>query len=388
MHIIKLIIEIFWRFLILGCIGFGGPAAHIALFQVTFTQKLRWLTPEEFAQLLALTQFLPGPGSSQMGFAIGMRRAGLLGGISAFIAFTLPSFLLLLLLVFTGIGNSENPHVDAVIHGLKLLALVVVLDAVMTMYKNFCHSKTTSSIAVAAALVLLVYPSAWTQILVILVAGGIAYLRIPSEQSDRTTSSSINPSWLPLGVFLLLLVVLPSVMEETPIIAIFNQFFAAGSLVFGGGHVVLPLLQETVATALTPDQFLTGYAAAQAIPGPMFTLSTYLGAELLPTTPIFGAAVATIAIFLPGFLLVMALAPAWQNLSQNMVAKKVAMGINAAVVGLLIAALYQPVFVSAVSDAKDIAAAILGFSLLRIYKIPLLALVVLMAGLGWLLQML
>lgn len=388
MHKLRLIIDIFWRFLVLGCVGFGGPAAHIALFQVTFTQKLRWLESEEFAQLLALTQFLPGPGSSQMGFAIGMRRAGLLGGISAFIGFTLPSFVLLLVLAYSAIGTAENSHIDAVIHGLKLLALVVVLDAVLSMYKNFCVSKTTSSIAVVAALVLLLHPSAWTQILVIIIAAAFAYLSLPTEPSSEAPSSPIKPSWIPLGTFLVILIALPSVVEETPLLALFNQFFATGSLVFGGGHVVLPLLQETVAQELTPEQFLTGYAAAQAIPGPMFTLSTYLGAELTPNTPLLGALVATVAIFLPGFLLVMALAPAWQNLSQNVAAKKAAMGINAAVVGLLIAALYQPVFVSAVADATDVAVAILGFSLLRIYKIPVLALVLLMAGLNWILHFL
>ncbi len=369
------------QFLWLGCISFGGPAAHIGYFQRTFVERLGWLTQAEFAQLLALCQLLPGPASSQLGFAIGRQRAGLGGALAAFAGFTLPSFLLLLAAAI-GLGQlGNNVWLDAALHGLKLLALVVVADAVLTMSRQFCKTTRNQGIMVATAAALWWQPGLLTQ-LVMLAGAALLCARVgapqtPGPQPSPAQSTPVRqPHWPTLLLFALLFVGLP--LLGGPVGQLVADFYRAGSLVFGGGHVVLPLLAESVGHSLNQQQFLTGYSLAQLVPGPMFTLATYLGAQLLPASPVGGALLATLALFLPGFLLLWAMGPCWQSwLARPRLAGAVA-SINAAVVGLLLAALYQPVWQSAVLAPTDLALAAVGFYLLRGLKLPILALATLL----------
>ena len=334
-------IDVFLKFFFLGWFSFGGPAAHIGYFKTTFVDKLNWLSEQEYAQLVALSQFLPGPGSSQVGYAIGYQRAGVFGGIAAFVGFTLPSAILILSVAALSHTLMGSPVFNGVIHGLKLMAVVVVADATFGMYKSFCASKLTSALCVLTALTLLIIPGIYSQIAVLVVAAliGVKFL----SQNKSHPAQTIRVSWLPLFLFVALLVGLPLIAGLHPGIAAFSNFYQAGSLVFGGGHVVLPLLQSLLAEQISHDVFLTGYAAAQAVPGPMFTFATYLGYELMPNAPLIGAGLATTAVFLPGFLLVTGVMKNWQQLAQKPRIAGAMSGVNAAVVGLLLSALYQPV---------------------------------------------
>ncbi|MFM5710774.1 chromate efflux transporter [Aeromonas veronii] len=373
--------QVFIQFLWLGCISFGGPAAHIGYFQRTFVQRLGWLTQAEFARLLALCQLLPGPASSQLGFAIGRHRAGLGGALSAFIGFTLPSFLLLLAAAI-GIGQlGSNLWLDAALHGLKLLALIVVADAVLTMSRQFCATGMTQGIMVVTAAALWWQPGLLTQLLM-LVGAALICARSQSgagsvpASAELPSAASSQPHWPTLLLFGILFIGLP--LLGSPLGQLVADFYRAGSLVFGGGHVVLPLLQESVGHTLNEQQFLTGYSLAQLVPGPMFTFATYLGAQLQPEMPLLGALSATLALFAPGFLLLWAVGPCWQQwLVRSRLAGAVT-GINAAVVGLLLAALYQPVWQSAVLAPTDLALAAIGFYLLRGVKLPIPAIAALL----------
>lgn len=367
-------IHIFKTFFLLGWISFGGPAAHIGYFRQTFVEKLNWLSDEEYGQVVALSQFLPGPGSSQVGFALGYKRGGLLGAISAFIGFTLPSVILMLIFAFVATELTTSSLFQNIVHGLKLLAVVVVADAALGMYRSFCKQTATVTVCILTAIALLILPSVSMQIVVLLVAAlfGAFYLK-----QDNGQQSSFKPSFTPLILFIVLLVGLPWIAAITPEINLFNQFYQAGSLVFGGGHVVLPLLQSLVGEQVSQDTFLTGYAAAQAVPGPMFTFATFIGFEMLPSNPVLGSLIATLAVFLPGFLLLLAVLKNWQALAQKPVVSGALMSVNAAVVGLLIAALYQPVFTSAVNNPLDIALVIAGFYAMKQLKLPILWLVLL-----------
>lgn len=371
--------QVFMQFLWLGCVSFGGPAAHIGYFQRTFVERRGWLTQAEFAQLLALCQLLPGPASSQLGFAIGRQRAGLGGALAAFAGFTLPSFLLLLAAAI-GLGQlGNNVWLDAALHGLKLLALVVVADAVLTMSRQFCKTTRNQGIMVATAAALWWQPGLLTQL--VMLAGAALLCARQADQSGTPLSSAgavSRPHWPTLLLFALLFIGLPLLGGSVG--QLVADFYRAGSLVFGGGHVVLPLLAESAGHSLSQQQLLTGYSLAQLVPGPMFTLATYLGAQLLPATPLGGALLATLALFLPGFLLLWAMGPCWQSwLAHPRLAGAVA-GINAAVVGLLLAALYQPVWQSAVLAPTDLALAAVGFYLLRALRLPILALATLLMG--------
>ncbi len=372
--------QVFLQFLWLGCISFGGPAAHIGYFQRTFVTRLGWLSQAEFAQLLALCQLLPGPASSQLGFAIGRHRAGLGGALAAFAGFTLPSFLLLLVAAI-GLGQlGNNLWLDAALHGLKLLALVVVADAVLTMSRQFCKTALQQGVMVVDRRRPLV--AAWPPDPACHAAGELPLLCAQREEASAPPAppgARHSPHWPTLMLFALLFVGLP-LLVQGPASQLVADFYRAGSLVFGGGHVVLPLLQESVGHSLSQQQFMTGYSLAQLVPGPMFTLATYLGAQLLPAAPLAGALLATLALFLPGFLLLWAMGPCWQRwLAHPRLAGAVA-GINAAVVGLLLAALYQPVWQSAVLAPTDLALAAIGFYLLRVIRLPILALAGLLAG--------
>tara|TARA_R110001592_G_scaffold355280_2_gene655712 strand:+ start:1181 stop:2353 length:1173 start_codon:yes stop_codon:yes gene_type:complete len=385
--------EIFRTFFVLGCISFGGPAAHIGYFRETFVQRLAWLSDKQYADYVALSQFLPGPGSSQVGFAIGYHRSGLMGACCAFLGFTLPSIIVMLLLVVSADHLTGNSFFISVIHGLKLLAVVVVFDAVLMMYKNFCKDNIRISLCLFSACVLLIFPGVFEQIFVLIVAAaiGILFLKtkpdvLPEKKAHyliNRVTTSIN--YLPLILCLLLLFLMPLLSVFSPIIQIFSDFFQAGSLVFGGGHVVLPLLQNIVSDQITQDQFLTGYAIAQAVPGPMFTFATYIGYFILPEMPIIGALVATVAVFLPGFLLLLSCLKSWKTLSNIPNLAAAINGVNAAVVGLLVSALYQPVFISAVLNSIDMAMVLLGIYLLKCHKLPIMVLVLLFAVAGALL---
>ncbi|WP_047048729.1 chromate efflux transporter [Vibrio mexicanus] len=365
--------SIFKTFFWLGWISFGGPAAHIGYFRQTFVEKRKWLSDSDYAQIVALSQFLPGPGSSQVGFALGYQRGGLPGACMAFLGFTLPSVIIMLALAMLSSQLTDMPLFQSIVHGLKLLAVVVVADATWGMYKNSCKDKLTVSLCVATAVALLLVPSIATQMVVLLIAAFVGSRYLLKESSEVT--QPFKPSLAPLALFVALLVGLPFAAHILPSIALFNDFFQAGSLVFGGGHVVLPLLQNIVGDQLTQDAFLTGYAAAQAVPGPMFTFATYIGYELLPSTPVAGAIIATLAVFLPGFLLLLGVLKNWQSLAAIPSVSGAISGVNAAVVGLLLAALYQPVFSSAVINEMDIALVLIGFWLLKQMKLPIVAMV-------------
>lgn len=372
--------QVFIQFLWLGCVSFGGPAAHIGYFQRTFVERLRWLTQAEFAQLLALCQLLPGPASSQLGFAIGRHRAGLAGALAAFIGFTLPSFVLLLAAAI-GVGLlTDNLWLEAALHGLKLLALVVVADAVLTMSRQFCKTVLQQGIMVVTAAALWWQPGLLTQLVML---AGAALLCARQGEGAMVAAPQAGerrqPHWPTLLLFALLFLGLP-LLATDPASRLAADFYQAGSLVFGGGHVVLPLLQESVGHTLNQQQFLTGYSLAQLVPGPMFTLATYLGAQLLPAAPFAGALLATLTIFLPGFLLLWAMGPCWQSWLANPRLAGAVTGINAAVVGLLLAALYQPVWQSAVLAPTDLALAAIAFYLLRVVKLPILAMAGLLVG--------
>ncbi|CAH0531543.1 putative chromate transport protein [Allocatenococcus thiocycli] len=373
-------LTIFKTFFWLGWISFGGPAAHIGYFRKTFVEKLKWLDDNEYAQIVALSQFLPGPGSSQVGFALGYKRGGLGGACAAFIGFTLPSVLIMLVLAMVSSQVTDTALFQNIVHGLKLLAVVVVADATWGMYKNFCQTKLTAGLCVATAIALLLVPGVMTQMLVLLIAGiiGVRYLKTNSDEPKET----FKPSITPLVIFAVLLLGLPLVAHKLPILGVFNDFFQAGSLVFGGGHVVLPLLENILGDQLSQDAFLTGYAAAQAVPGPMFTFATYIGYEL-SDTPLLSALVATLGIFLPGFLLLLGVLKNWQQLASKPAVSGAVSGVNASVVGLLLAALYQPVFTSAVVTPVDMALVITGFYLVNKLKVSILWMILFFVGAGF-----
>ncbi|WP_293748480.1 chromate efflux transporter [uncultured Paraglaciecola sp.] len=372
----KLCWEVFWRFLLLGCISFGGPAAHIGYFQHTFVQKLAWLSNDAYAKLISLSQILPGPGSSQIGFAIGLQKAGLAGGVAAFIGFTLPSFVLMYwLAIFVNLDDPAS-WLLSVSSGLKLLAVVIVLDAVITMFNSFCKSRLTVLIMLLGMSLLVIYQSFYTQMLVFLIASliGIINSKTPAKQG-LLKQSLRRISWSPMLLFISLFLISLGVSQYDSYVGLFATFYKNGSLIFGGGHVVLPLLQTSIGEALTEQQFLFGYAAAQGVPGPMFTMASFMGAQWLESAPLLGAILATLAIFLPGFLLLLTVNHSWKSLAQHPKFIGASAGINASVVGLLILALYDPVFTSAVHNYIDLGLVVIGFICLRLFKPPILLLV-------------
>lgn len=363
--------EVGAAFLKLGLTSFGGPIAHLGYFRREFVERRRWLDEAHFAQLLALCQFLPGPASSQLGFSIGLLRAGWAGALAAILAFTLPSALLLF--GFASLSGYLHGHWgDAAVHGLKLVAVAVVAQGVLGMAKTLTPDRSRALMAAAAAGLVAVVPGAWTPLLVVAagaVLGPWLCRTVVARRGDafalgygRRTGAVL------IGVFAALLVAAFTANAGSPPLAqVGAAFYRAGALVFGGGHVVLPLLQQTVVEPgwVDSDTFLAGYGAAQAVPGPMFAVSAYLGAQLQGGRGgTLGAGVAALAIFLPGLLLVAGVLPFWRALASRDRAARLLAGVNAAVVGLLAAALYDPVWVTAVRDGKDFAIALLAFTLL------------------------
>ncbi|MEZ5566044.1 MAG: chromate efflux transporter [Gammaproteobacteria bacterium] len=364
-------LEVGAAFLKLGLSSFGGPIAHLGYFHREFVERRRWLDNEHFSQLLALCQFLPGPASSQLGFSLGLLRAGWRGAIAAFVGFTLPSALLLFALAAMS-SYLAGPLGQGAVHGLKLVAVAVVAQGVLGMARTLTPDRNRALMAAAAAGLIAVSGSAWSQLLV--VAAGAALgpwlCRQVAARHGETFSLHYGRrtgGGLLLVFGLLLATALFAAPDLPPLAQVAGAFYRAGALVFGGGHVVLPLLKQTVVDPgwLSNDTFLAGYGAAQAMPGPMFTLSAFLGERLHDGqggAP--GATISLLAIFLPGLLLVAGVLPFWRTLSNRDGAARMLAGVNATVVGLLAAALYDPVWVSAVHDAKDFAIALIAFALL------------------------
>jgi chromate transporter len=361
----------------LGLTSFGGPVAHLGYFRNEYVVRRRWLDDQTYTDLVALCQFLPGPASSQVGMAVGILRAGLLGGLAAWIGFTLPSALALVLF---GLGIRGLDLAGAGwLHGLKIAAVAVVAQAVWGMARSLCPDRERATMAVVAALAVSAWPTAGGQVLVIVAAGIVGWRLLPG--SGGTAAPLVRvPFGRPLAIaalitFFTLLVALPVLryLAPAPAIAVFDSFYRAGSLVFGGGHVVLPLLQAEVVPPgwVSNEQVLAGYGAAQAVPGPLFTFAAYLGAVMQPRPNGWaGAALALIAIFLPSFLLVVGALPFWDILRTRAAFQAALRGINAAVVGLLLAALYHPVWTSAIHAPADFALALAAFALLALWSAP------------------
>jgi chromate transporter len=361
-----------------GLTSFGGPVAHLGYFRSEYVLRRRWLDEQTYADVVALCQFLPGPASSQVGITIGMFRAGLLGGLAAWLGFTLPSAIVLVLFAL-GIRGLDLSGAGWLL-GLKIAAVAVVAQAVWGMARTLCPDRERASIAILAALVVTAWPTAWGQVLVIVVAGVVGLRLLPGVGEGPGAPHARVPFGRRLGLaalalFFALLVALPLLryLTGSPALAVFDGFYRAGALVFGGGHVVLPLLQaEVVPTGwVSNEQFLAGYGAAQAVPGPLFTLAAYLGAVMRPwPTGWLGALLALVAIFLPAFLLVIGTLPFWDALRARPPFRAALRGINAAVVGLLLAALYHPVWTSAIHAPADFALAVAAFGLLALWGTP------------------
>jgi chromate transporter len=380
--------EIFRVFLRLGLTSFGGPIAHLGYFRAEFVERRRWLSEQGFADLVALAQFLPGPASSQTGFGIGLLHGGFAGGLAAWVGFTLPSAILMVLFAYGARGIADSSVGAGLLHGLKLVAVAIVAQAVMGMARTLCPDRTRASIATAALFATLVAP--WSIApLAVIVAGGLAGLfmckaSVEAISDVRLCLVSRGAGLACLAAYLALLAVafLPAPPSA---LALFDAFYRSGALVFGGGHVVLPLLHNAVAApGWVPDSvFLAGYGAAQALPGPLFTFAAFLGAVAsIPPHGTAGAAIALLAIFIPGMLCFVGALPFWSALSADPGARAAMLGTNAAVVGLLGAALYNPIWTSAVLGPVDFAIAATGFVLLATWRAPALVVVALSALAG------
>jgi chromate transporter len=382
------IAEVFSIFLRLGCTSFGGPIAHLGYFRAEFVERRRWLDERAYADLVGLAQFLPGPASSQTGFAIGLRRAGYLGGLAAWTGFTVPSAALLVLFAYGAAPLAATTVGAGLLHGLKLVAVAIVAQAVWGMARTLAPDRPRASIAAVAVLIVVAAPVAIGQIAAIVLgaAAGLTLCRDPGtamvpEALAMPVSRRVGAICLVL--FAVLLVLPPLLRPLGADLAFFDAFYRSGALVFGGGHVVLPLLRDAVVAQgwVSDSAFLAGYGATQAVPGPVFTFAAYLGA-IMHGVP--GAIVALIAIFLPGLLLMTGTLPFWDALRTRPSAQAMMRGINAAVVGVLGAALYNPIWTTTVMTPADFALALVGFVLLTVWRAPPLLVVGLgaLAGIG------
>lgn len=383
------VIEVLAAFVRLGLTSFGGPVAHLGYFREEFVVRRRWLDDRTYADLVALCQFLPGPASSQAGIALGVLRAGLPGGFAAWIGFTFPSALIMIAAAY---GVASLGADAAALHGLKVVAVAVVAQAVWGMARTLCPDRERATIAILAAVALLVWRHALAQI-VIIVAGGMIGWRLLRDGAPAAAPSSLAGVDRRLAIgcwiaFFGLLIALPLARAAFPFHAlqIFDSFYRAGALVFGGGHVVLPLLHAGVVPLgwVSDAQFIAGYGLAQAVPGPLFTFAAYLGAvQTSPPNGWAGGMLALLAIFLPAWLLVIGALPFWDWLRAREEAQAALRGINAAVVGLLLATLYTPVVTSAIMTPFDAALALGCFALLALWKWPPWLVVVVAGGIGW-----
>ncbi|WP_180969907.1 chromate efflux transporter [Corynebacterium tuscaniense] len=379
--------EVFKIFTRLGCTSFGGPTAHLGYFRDEFVEKRKWFSDKQYADLVALCQFLPGPASSQVGMAIGLQRAGYLGMFFAWVGFTLPSVLLMVAFAL-GVAQLGDISEAGWLLGLKAAAVAVVAQAVYGMTKSLVTGKIHAAIAVAALVLVLLVPHPFIQVgaIVLGIVAGLAFLRDKKdpEEDPQEESGSRTLGIVCLGLFFVLLFALPVVARLTGA-GIFDTFYRAGALVFGGGHVVLPLLESvTVGPGLVDhDTFLAGYGAAQAMPGPLFTFASFLGASMEGTNWLLGAVIATVAIFLPAALLVLGAMPFWERLRQAPRAGAALAGANAAVVGILGAALYTPVFTAGITGVATLCIAVVCYAALTSWKVPPWAVVIGAGLVGW-----
>lgn len=375
----------------LGLTSFGGPVAHIGYFREEFVARRKWFDEQSYADLVALCQFLPGPTSSQVGIGIGLTKAGIPGALAAWFAFTLPSALIMLIFGL-GIVQFGDAVSQGWIHGLKVAAVAVVAQAVWGMARTLCPDAQRATIAILAAMYLLVFPSIYGQFLVILIGGIAGLIFLPASIDDDSVALGAGVgrgiAICALILFFALLIGLPVSLAFYPdqMLAMIDSFYRSGSLVFGGGHVVLPLLQQEVVPPgwVSNDNFLAGYGVAQAVPGPMFTFAAFLGAVFQDApNGWLGGLIALIAVFAPSFLLVIGVLPFWDQMRKLMTIRRALNGVNAAIVGLLVAALYNPVWTSAIKTAPDFALGLAAFGLLAIWKTPPWLVVILAAFGGW-----
>ena len=370
--------EVFAAFLKLGLTSFGGPVAHLGYFRDEFVGRRGWVDDRGYSDLVALSQFLPGPSSSQVGIALGVTRAGLPGALAAWLGFTLPSALLMVLFAF-GMVHLAGGVDDGWLGGLKVVAVAVVARAVWIMARQLCPDRPRVALAVVAAVAVLAWPDAPGQMLAIVMGGVLGWLLLGGGTEEPPSSLGIAVSRrtavLFLALFVLLLAALPVAAKLTGSLplALVDSFYRSGALVFGGGHVILPLLQAEVVPPgwVHRDIFMAGYGAAQAVPGPLLTFSAYLGAMIDPRMGGWpAAALCLVAVFLPSFLLVIGVLPFWDVLRRHDKAQSAMAGVNAAVVGLLLAALYDPVWTSAIHGPADFALAVAAFAVLTWWKAP------------------
>lgn len=378
------LLEILGTSLKLGLTSFGGPVAHLGYFKNEYIDKRKWLDDKTYADIIALCQFLPGPASSQVGISIGMLRGGLLGGVISWFGFTMPSVLILILfaLAFQSFSLGDATFITS----LKIVAVAVVLHAVLGMGKTLTPDKPRIAIAVVAMLIMLLFPSAIVQIAIIVGAAIIGYFLFSknAESKVKTFSISISKTQgiISLSLLVVLLIGLPMLAQllNNQYVNIFDTFFRVGSIVFGGGHVVLPLLeQEVVPGLLSSSEFLAGYGMAQAVPGPLFTFSSYIGTM---TSGLLGGIIATIAMFLPSFLLIIGALPFLSELRKHKSFQGILTGVNASVVGILLAAFYDPVFTSSITNAASFSLAAILFALLYFWKTPAWLIVIIGVVLG------
>lgn len=376
--------EVFAAFLKLGLTAFGGPVAHLGYFRDELVLRRRWLDDADYADLVALRQFLPGPASSQIGFAIGLRRAGAGGALAAFVGFTLPSALFMTLVAFS--AQAFSGRIGAlIVHGFKLVAVAIVAQAVWAMARKLTPDARRAAIAALAALLVMLTGGSPGQIAAIIAGAGLGWLVCSGPVTGVSSSAAARPSrraarWFLAGFFTILLVTpLLYLATGAQALALFDAFYRSGALVFGGGHVVLPLLEAQIVGAgwMDSDTFMMGYGAAQAVPGPLFSFAAYLGAAVGPQpNGLAGAAIALVAVFLPGFLILLGVLPFWGQLRDMAGAQAALQGTNAAVVGILAMALYDPVWTSGVTGWADAAIAVAGFVALVRFAVPPWAVVI------------
>jgi len=384
--------EVFWAFFKLGLTSFGGPVAHLAYFRHELVQRRRWLTEQAYAELIAVCQFLPGPASSQVGFAMGLMRAGWAGALAAWLAFTLPSAVIMMVVAWLVTNPTEWATalgVPAVIHGLKWVAVVVVTQAVVGMARSLCIDRPTVLMALVALLSLLLLPSVLPLPTVVVMIGvmvlgaavGVRWCQsaVPSEIAGFSSPVSRTAAKVAGGLLVMVLLALPGLgflFPET-VWSLVDSMARAGALVLGGGHVVLPLLEAELVSSkgLSHEDFIAGYGAAQALPGPLFAVAAYFGAVLTPASPVLGAALALMAIFLPGLLLLVWVLPYWQQLRSHRHASAAMAGASATVVGLLAAALIHPIGTSAMTSLPDVLMVSGGLLLLMLWRWPILGVI-------------
>ncbi len=386
-------LEVFWAFIKLGLTSFGGPVAHLGYFRTEFVERRKWLDEKSYSDLVALCQFLPGPASSQVGIALGQQRAGWLGSLMAWVGFTMPSALALILFAY-GITQFSNLAASGAIHGLKVVAVAVVAQAVWGMAKSLCPDRTRAALAIFSALLTLMLPTWLGQVGAILACGLIGWWAVKLTHEEPVPHIGFGVSKtagvLALSVFFLLLIGLPLVVAATgsALWALVEGFYRSGSLVFGGGHVVLPLLQGAVVPtgAVGNSEFLAGYGAAQAVPGPLFTFAAYLGAIMQGQLSGWqGGLLFLLVIFLPAWLLVIGALPFWDALRQRAAIRSAMAGVNAGVVGILLSALYDPVWTSGIQGKTDFGVALAAFGLLVYARTSPVLVVIFGVGASWLL---